>query len=65
MPTEPVLNQKYYTDLNRAASTLNRARLLLEQAKRANIDVGERCEVCDELEQHIEAIKKAYFPGRR
>ena len=58
------LTEANYREINQALARLNKAKLMIESAKRAGVDVDDQCAGCDYVEDRLNKIKAEYFKGR-
>lgn len=60
----PPLSDQDYTAINGQLGDLARLQQEIAQAAAAGCDVTDAQSHCSHLQQQLEAIKRAYFPGR-
>lgn len=58
------LSENNYREINQALARLNKAKLMIEAAKRAGVPVDDQCAGCDYVEDQLNKIKAEYFKGR-
>jgi thiol-disulfide isomerase/thioredoxin len=63
MNDTPLTNADYQ-GINQALYKLNKAKLAIESAKRAGVDVSEHCVGCDYVEQRLQQLKQEYFRNK-
>lgn len=59
-----ILTDEDLENLNEGIAAAEGMTELIERAKRAGIDLGDRPVVLEELKTKARAIKQAFFPGR-
>lgn len=64
MPVESPLTQADLTELKTKLTELEQADKLIDQAKRAGVDVGTQMERARELRDRLNKLKQAFWPGQ-
>lgn len=59
------LTQQNYRELNAALAAVNKARIAIESARRAGVNVDEHAAALEYVEQRLNQIKGEYFKGQR
>lgn len=59
------LTQTNYRELNAALANINKARLAIESARRAGVNVDDQAAGLEYVEQRLNQIKAEYFKGQR